>query len=177
MPASPNFSYRIRDEIDEVYTFSIKHKSLGYDEKMATVLVRYDDHSGATIIAHDPPGMQGFHVNYPIEDDSKREREHQMANELLSYAEGVLENYEIKTSSWKTNSGNRSLRDIYVNVEDDEVDQVLLNMYQFLHHARDEYLNFLHEYEPDELIEPTSTIDEKVQEIIGSAASVEIHSR
>lgn len=169
MPASPNLSYRIRDEIDEVYTFPIKHKQPGYDRKEATVLVSYDGESNVKVILHDPPGMQGYHENYPINDNPKRERKHELAEELLDYAKHILGEYEVKTSSWRANSGNLSLSDIYVEVDRQEVDQVLVNMYQILHHARNEYMSFLQEFEPDQLVEPTSTLEERVQDIIGSA--------
>ena len=171
MPASPNLSSRMRDEIDEVYTFSVKHKKIGYDEKKATVLVNYHDDGTATVIANNPPGMQGYHVNYSIDDDPKREREHELAKELLNYVESVMDGHDIKTSSWTSNSGNRSLNDIYVKVEVEKVDQVLLNMYQFLHHAREEYIAFLQEFEPNELVEPTSSIEEKVVDIVSSTES------
>lgn len=169
MTASPNLSHRIREEIDEVYTFPIKYSRLGYDTKNSTVLVNYRDDGEVTVIVNDPPGRQGYYENYPdtAEDDPARQAKHELANDLVEYAEMLLAEYEPQTSHWKANSGNRSLRDIYVRVDEDDVDEVLIKMWQLLIEFKLRYIEYLKEYESEELVSPNASLEEKVDEISG----------
>jgi hypothetical protein len=111
MPASPNFSHRIRDEVDEIYTFPIKHDNLSYNRVNSTVLVKYEDDGTATVILKDPPARHGYYENYPdvAADDPARQAKHELANDLVRYAEHLLAEYDPQTSHWEANSGNRSL--------------------------------------------------------------------
>jgi len=171
MTASPDIAHRMREEIDEVYTFEKMHSRLGYDISQATVQVSYEEDGRATVILHDMPGVSGYYINYPgvVEGDEKKEREYELAHELVDFAMDLLDDYSPKKSSWTSNSGNRSLRDIYVEVDEQEIDQVIILMYQILHRFNSEYIEFLEKYEPEEIVEPTATLEEKVQEIIGSS--------
>jgi hypothetical protein len=168
MTASPNRSHRIRDEVDEVYTFPIKHDHLGYDIENATVLVNRREDGTATVLLTDPPGRQGYYLNYsdPPEEPA-REALHQLAEDLVERAETLLEEYDPQLSRWKANSGNRSLRDIYVQVDVDEIEDVILKMYQLLVEFKPRYLEHLEEYEPAEVVSPTNTLHEKVDDITG----------
>lgn len=168
MTASPNFAHRISEEIDEVYTFPTKHKKLGYDLKQSTVLVRYEE-GETTVIMHDPPGVEKYYTNYPdAEDNEESRRFHDLSNEIVDHAREELSQYDPEISSWTSNSGNRSLRDIYVKVEKDQVEQVLIIMYQILSFALNEYTDFLQEYREEELVEPTATLEDKVADIIAN---------
>ena len=169
MTASPNLSSRMRDEIDRVYTFPIKYGKLGFDCENSTVLVNHHDDGTATVILNDPPGRHGYYDNYPevTEDEPKYQAKSELATDLVESAETILDEYDPQTSSWTANSGNRSLRDIYVEVDSDEVDEILIKMWQILVEFKPKYLDYLRQYEPDELVSPDASLKEKVDEIAG----------
>ncbi|MFC7138538.1 hypothetical protein ACFQMA_01655 [Halosimplex aquaticum] len=169
MPASPNLSHQIREEIDEVYTFPINYDHLGYDVETSTVLVNYRDDGTATVIVSDPPGRQGYYENYPdsAEDDPVRQAKHELADELVERSETLLAGYDPQRSYWRANSGNRSLRDIYVRVDEEAVDEVILKMWQLLVEFKPKYKEYLQEHEPEEVVSPDSSLKEKVEEITG----------
>lgn len=169
MPASPNLSHRTREEIDEVYTFPIKYDHLGYDIETATVQVNHGDDGKATVILNDPPGKEGYFVNYPesAEDDPTRQAEQKLANELVESAEDLLAGYDPQTSHWKADSGNRTLRDIYVTVDQGEVDQVIIKMWQLLTEFKPKYIQHLEAHNPEEVVSTSSSLNEKIDEITG----------
>lgn len=168
MTASPNRSHRIRDEVDEVYTFPMKHHHLGYDIENATVLVNRHENGTATVLLNDPPASQGYYLNYsdPPEEPA-RAALHELAEELVERAETLLDEYDLQLSHWKANSGNRSLRDLYVQVDVDEVEDVILKMYQLLVEFKARYIEHLKEYEPTEVVSPTNMLHKKVDDITG----------
>lgn len=169
MTASPNLSFRMRDEIDEVYTFPIKYSKSGYDRENSTVLVNHHDDGKATVILTDPPGRNGYYDNYPNaeKDEPKHQAKSELASDLVEYAETILDEYDARTSSWTANSGNRSLRDIYVKVDSDKIDEVLIKMWQILVEFKPRYIDYLRQYEPDELVSPDAPLNEKVDEVVG----------
>lgn len=169
MPASPNLSHRIRNEVDEIYTFPIIHDHLNYNTENSAVLVKYEDDGTATVVLKDPPGRQGYFEDMADidDDDPARRARCELANELVEYAEKMLTAYDPQTSHWKANSGNRSLTDIYVNVDSEEVDAVILKMWHLLIEYKPKYITYLQEHESEKLVSPTGSLTEKVDEIAG----------
>lgn len=166
MTASPNLSHRMREDIDEVYTFPIKYKSLGFDLENSTVLVNYHQNSTATVILKDPPGRSGYYENYPCaEDTPERQAKRELAHDLVEYAEDSLAEYDPKTSHWKANSGNRSLSDIYVKVREENVDEVIIKMWELLNEFKQRYIDYLAKHEPEDLASPTNSLENKFTEI------------
>jgi len=166
MTASPNLSFRMKEDIDEVYTFPIKYDNLGFNRENSTVLVNYHEDSTATVIAKHPPGRSGYHENYPdVEDDPARQAQRELAHDLVKYAEDLLAEYDPKTSHWTANSGNRSLRDIYVEVDENEVDEVIIKMWGLLNEFKQRYIDYLVKHKPDKLSSPSNSLENKVTEI------------
>jgi len=159
----------MRDKIDQVYTFPIKHSEPGYNVKNSLVLINHHNDGTATVILNNPPGRSAYHNNYPnaSKDDPERQARTELANDLVEYAETVLSEYDPRTSSWTSNSGNRSLRDIYVEVDDDEVDDVVVKMWQILVEFKQRYIDYLREYEPEKLVSPDGPLKQKVENITG----------
>ena len=166
MPAIPNISSQMEDDIDEVFTFPIKYDRFGFDRRNSTVLVNYHEDSTATIILNDPPGRLGYHHNQSeIENDPVRQAQRDLAHDLVEYAEELFAEYDPQTSSWTANSGNRNLLDIYVKVDKHEVNAVMINMWELVKEFKERYVEYLTKHEPEELVSPSNSLENKITEI------------
>lgn len=144
MGSRRSISFRKREAVDEVYVFPVFHHAATLDRRDSTVMVEYDGDE-VLIIAGDVPGMQGYYKSYPevVDNDERRRAEHEFARDLLTYAEEELSEFDPRTSSSKSNSGNRSMRDLYVRVDRSRRDEVVLQLWKVLNEMRDRYVEFL----------------------------------
>jgi SMC interacting uncharacterized protein involved in chromosome segregation len=55
------------------------------------------------------------------------------------------------------------MNDIYVRVDKDRRDEVVLKMWKLLNYMKDEYHSFLEKHDPDEFVEHPSLEEEVVQ--------------
>lgn len=104
--------------------------------------------------------------NYPdvVEGDEQKMTQHELARRLLVEVKDRLADYDLKTSSSKSHSGNRSMNDIYVVVDQDLRDEVIMEMWKILNYLRNEYVVFLQEWKPDRYREHPN-LEEKIVEI------------
>lgn len=155
MGSTHSISFNKRDEVDEIYTFPIKVTQPTFQVKNSVVMVDHQDDDEVLIIAGNLPGMTGYYKNYPdvIERDSEKQKEHDLAQTLLEEAEAFLSEYEPRTSSSSSNQGNRSMNDIYVTVDEEKRDEVVMMMWKMLNHLRNRHLEFLRSKEEEEYYE------------------------
>lgn len=156
-----SISFRKRKEADEVYVYPLHERSATLHTKNSTVMVEYQDDGSVLVIAGKIPGMIRYYDNYNAADeDADKRREYEFSRELLEEALDFLSEYDPQTSSSKSNSGNRSMNDIYVQVSEEERDEVMMKMWKLLDYMKDEYIAFLKEHDPEEYVEHPSLEDE-----------------
>lgn len=153
MASTSSISFRKRDEADEVYVFPLYEKSATLNTNNSTIMVEYLNEGRVRVIAGNIPGMIRYYVNYPDEDDEQKQREHEFSKELLEEALDRLSEYDPETSYSKSNQGNRSMNDIYVEVSEEKRDEVVMQMWKVLNWLKDEHIAFIEEYRPDDIRE------------------------
>ena len=159
-----SISFKKRQEADEVYVYPLHENTATLHTTNSTVLVNHQDDGNVLVIAGKIPGMTGYYDNYDnVDEDEEKRREHEFSRDLLDNALDFLSEYDPETSSSKSNSGNRSMNDIYVRVDEDKRDEVVLKMWKLLNYMEDEYHSFLERHDPDEFVEHPSLVDEVVQ--------------
>lgn len=160
MASSPSISFRKREEADEVYLFPVYQENATLNTKNSTVMVEDLDEGRVRVIAGNIPGMIRYYVNYPDESDEQKQREHAFSEELLEEALERLSEYDPETSYSEANSGNRSMRDIHVEVGEEKRDEVVMQMWKVLNWLKDEHIEFMEEYRPDDVRELPTLEDE-----------------
>lgn len=164
MTSHSNISFRKREDADEIYTFPYQVNEATQKIDNSVVMVEYQTDGQALIIAGNLPGMIGYYDNYPDVEDEEKQRKHEFSQELLDEAKEFVEEYGPETSSSKSHSGNRSLRDLYVEVEREKRDEVVMGMWQMLNYMKSRYIDFLEESGEDEHLDYPS-LEEEVLEI------------
>lgn len=71
-----------------------------------------------------------------------------------------LSEYDPETSYSKANSGNRSMRDIYVEVSEEKRDEVVMQMGKVLSWLKDRHIEFMENHRPDDFRELPALEDE-----------------
>jgi len=145
-----SISSQKRDAVDEIYLFPIEFNTATFATENATVMVEDQSDGTVLIIAGNIPGMSQYYENYEFGDDKERRTKHKFARALLEAATDYLEEYDPKTDFSRTNSGNKSLRDIYVEVDSTHRDEVVIQMWEVLSAMKREYLQFKQTHEPNE---------------------------
>lgn len=164
MASTSSISFRKREDVDEIYTFPYKVNEATLKIDNSVVMVEYQEDGESLIIAGNLPGLTGYFDN-PDEIDGERLRRHNFAQELLREAkEKFLDGYDPKESSSSSNSGNRYMEDLYVKVDQEERDRVVIAMWQMLNHMKERYIDFLEDSEEDEHLDYPS-LEEEVLEI------------
>lgn len=162
--SSSSISFNKRLEADEVYVYPLHESTATLHTTNSTVMVDHQDDGSVLVIAGKIPGMAGYYDNYDnVDEDEEKRRKHQFSHDLLDDALNFLSEYDPKTSSSKSNSGNKSMEDIYVRVDEEKRDEVVLKMWKLLNFMKDEYHSFLEKHDPDEFVEHPSLEDEVVQ--------------
>ena len=162
MGSSSSISFRKREEVDEIYRFPVKTDLVTFRQKNSTLMIQHKDDGNVLIIAGNIPGMTGYFKNYPeqVENDEEKKRRHEHARRRLETAKEILSDFDPKTSRSTANSGNQSLRDLYVEVDGDRRDDAVLQMWKALNYLKEDYLQYLKEYEPEEYAEFPHLADE-----------------
>lgn len=169
MGSTSSISFRKRKDADEIYTFPYEVNQATLQIRNSVVMVEYQGDGEVLIIAGNLPGMAGYFNNYPGVKGEDKHRRHKFSNKLLENAEEFLEDYDPQRSTSTSNSGNRSMEDLYVTVQEEKQDEVVMKMWKMLNHIRDEYIGFLsdqeneeyHDYPPleEEILEITKKCD------------------
>lgn len=163
MASRQSISFRKRNDVDEIYTFpyQVRGSTLSIDNSV--VMVEYQDDGQALIIAGNLPGLAGYFNNYPDVEGEEKQRQHEFARKLLKQAKTHLKDYEPKESTSTSNSGNRSMEDLYVTVDREERDHVVFKMWQMLNEVKDRCIEFLKESDEDEHLNYPSLQSEIVE--------------
>lgn len=153
MTSRSSISFRKRDDVDEIYTFpyQVRGSTLSIDN--AVVMVEYQDDGKVLIIAGNLPGLAGYFNNYPDVEGEMKEERYDFAREQLKQAKTHLEEYDPEESTSKSNSGNRSMEDLYVTVDREERDQVVFKMWQMLNEMKERYIKFLEGSDEEEYVD------------------------
>lgn len=163
MASQSSISFRKRNDVDEIYTFQYQVRGATLSIDNSVVMVEYQDDGQALIIAGNLPGMSGYFDNYPDVEGEEKQRRHVFARELLEEAKAHLKGYDLKESTSKSNSGNRSMEDLYVTVDREERDHVLFKMWQMLNEMKERYIEFLEESDEDEYLDYPSLESEIIE--------------
>jgi hypothetical protein len=144
--SSSSIATRYRNEWEEKFVVDCPGPHLGCH----VLVVEHDDE--LRIIAGSLPGMSGYHDNYPdVEDDHSRRSQRELAEANVEYALAVLDEYDPNTSSSRSNSGNYSMSDLYVTVDPDDRDDVLLKMWHIFNRLGQRDLEFRAKHYPEGL--------------------------
>lgn len=152
MASQRSISFRKRNDVDEIYTFQYQVRSSTLTIDNSVIMVEYQDEGRALIIAGNLPGMTGYFNNYPEVDGEDKQRQRNFARELFGKAKTHIEEYDPEESTSKSNSGNRSMEDLYVTVDKRERDRVVFKMWQMLNEMKEEYIEFLEQSDEDEYL-------------------------
>lgn len=106
-------------------------------------MIEHLDNDEVLIIVGNLPGVGGYFDNYPDVTGEDKTREHELSHELIEYAKDFLSEYDPKTSTSKSNSGNRSMMDIYVTVDQEKRDEVVLKTWKMLNYMKEQYIESL----------------------------------
>lgn len=160
MPSSKSsISFRHREDADEIFVFPIEHNQATFQTENAVVMVEYQDDGTVLIIAGQIPGMNQYYENYDFDGDPEREAQHDLARSLLPEAEAFLSEYDPQTDYSRSNSGNKHMQDIYVEVNEEDRDAVVMKMWQLLNYLKRKY----EEESDDEIVRHPSLEDEIVE--------------
>jgi hypothetical protein len=155
-----SISFKKREEADEIFAFPLYYNPATFQQKNSVVMVEYQDDDQVLIIAGNLPGMTNYYENHSFDGDEKRIAQHELANELLDNCLEFLSEYDPETSTSKANSGNRSMNDIHVTVDEDQRDEVVNDMWKVLLYLRRKHIEFLDEWEPQDYFRLPSLDDE-----------------
>lgn len=150
MTSQRSISFRKRNDVDEIYTFPIEVNSSTLSIENSVVMVECQDDDTALVIAGNLPGLGGYFDNYPNVEGEEKEERHQFAKNQLKRAKACLEEYDPNESTSKANSGNRHMEDLYVSVDREERDPVVLKMWQMLNRMKERYIDFLKNSDEEE---------------------------
>lgn len=157
-------SFKRRQEADEVYVYPLHENTATLYTTNSTVMVDHQDDGTVLVIAGKIPGMGGYYDNYNrIDEDEEKRRKYEFSRELLDNALDFLSDYDPQTSSSRSNSGNSSMNDIYVSVNENERDEVVMKMWKLLDYMKEKHHSFLKKHDPNKLIEHPSLEDEIIQ--------------
>lgn len=163
MGSTRSISFRKRNEVDEIYTFPVEIEQAVLQIRNSVVMVEYQEDGEVLIIAGNLPGLTGYFDNYPGVNGEERKRRREFARELLEESEDFLDGYSPKESTSKSNSGNRSMNDLYVTVVQEDRDLVVMKMWQMLNHMKKRYVEFLRNSDEEEYYDYPSLEGEVVQ--------------
>lgn len=155
-----SISFRKRKKADEIFVFPIEHNEATFQTENAVVMVENNGDGTVLVIAGHLPGMNRYYENYDFDGDPEKEAAHELAHRLLEDAMEFLSEYDPQTDYSESNSGNQSMRDIYVEVPAEERDAVVMKMWQLLHYLKTEYTEFLASESSDEHVNYPSLEDE-----------------
>jgi len=136
-------------------------------------MVEYQDNNQVLIIAGNLPGLAKYFDNYPDVEEEEKQRQHEFAQKQLEQAKTYLAEYDPKESISESNSGNRSMKDLYVTVNREERDQVVFKMWQMLNEMKERYIEFLEESDEEEHLEYPSLRSE----IIDISQDIDLNER
>jgi len=163
MASQQSISFRKRNDVDEIYTFPYQVNEATLTIDNAVVMVKYQDDGQVRVIAGNLPGLSSYFNNYPDVDGEEKQRQYEFAQQLLEEAKTHIAEYDPKESTSKSNSGNRSMQDLYVTVEKAERDRVVFKMWQMLNEMKERYISFLKDSDEDEHLDYPSLESEIVE--------------
>lgn len=145
-----------RELADEHYIFHKKLGSVDHVNQETSVMVEYLEDDELIIAAQRLPGASGYYQNYPevVEENERYLAEHNAAQDRISRAMSMLEEFDPRTYTEETYSGNKVLSAIYIRVPEDKREEALVDFWIMLNYLRKDYYSFLREWEPDKLGEP-----------------------
>lgn len=124
--SSPSRSGRKSDDADVTYNIEMP-----FERKGASIyLFDQEDETVEVLIGHIPEPIK-YHNNYNSTDEDFH-RQHGVSRWIVDDAAEELENWDYKTSSYKTNNPNYHLRDVYFDCSVDELNGAVLAAKRFL---------------------------------------------
>lgn len=127
---SPNKASRVREEADAVFDVDMPFQ---YLDSMILLQEKSGDEIEVIVGNIPTPSNLDTERNSP---ESLKEEDTKHSYLIAQWIfEGVVKNfrdYDWETSDYKTNSGNRHIRDIYFTCELDEIDEAVLAAKKFL---------------------------------------------
>ncbi|TKX42466.1 hypothetical protein EXE41_17105 [Halorubrum sp. SD690R] len=144
-----------RELADEHYIFRKKIGSADHVNQETSVMVEYLEDDELIIAGQRLPGASGYYQNYPdvVEENEKYQARHNAARDRINRALSILEEYDPKTYTEETYSGNKVLSAIYIRVPQDKREEAVVQFWIMLNYLRKDYYSFLREWEPDKLEE------------------------
>lgn len=119
-------SGRKGDDADVTYNIEMP-----FERKNASIyLFGHEDETAEVLIGHIPEPMN-YHNNYHSSDEDFL-RQHGVARWIVDDAAEELENWDYKTSSYKTNNPNYHLRDVYFECDLADLNDAVLSAKRFL---------------------------------------------
>ncbi|RAW45321.1 hypothetical protein DQW50_09230 [Halorubrum sp. 48-1-W] len=142
-----------RELADEHYVFRKKLGSVDHVTQETSVMVEYLDNDELIIAGQRLPGISEYYQNYPdvVKENEKYQARHTAAKDRINRAISMLEEYDPKTYTAETYSGNKVLSAIYIRVPEDKREEALVDFWNMLNYLRKDYYSFLREWEPDKL--------------------------
>lgn len=124
--STPSRSGRKSDDADVTYDIEMP-----FERRNASIyLFGHEDETAEVLIGHIPEPMN-YHNNYHSSDEDFL-RQHGVARWIVDDAAEELENWDYKTSSYKTNNPNYHLRDVYFECDLAELNDAVLAAKRFL---------------------------------------------
>jgi len=155
MPRSkPSLSERTADDADVSYEISTPFENTD----AAIHLFAKDDSSVRVLIAGVPQPYR-YYNNYN-NDDRKFLDQHAIARWILDDVGSELQNWEYKTSSYKTRNPNYHLRDVYFECDRSEVNEAVLAAKRFLTKLEEKVVRHKQNIEKDLSYSPVKDLPE-----------------
>lgn len=127
---------RVSDKIDVTYEIDMLFRN---QSAKINLLDHGDD---VEVVVSDIPTLFGYHQNFDIQrTDNEKLKQHAVARWVLEDTARILDEYDWKSSSNKTHSGNLSLRDVYFTCARENVDDAVMDAKKFLTELEEQVLH------------------------------------
>jgi len=126
MSRTPSRSDRKADDADVSYNIA----TLFTGRDTAIHLFKKDNNSVEVLIAKIPEPDR-YYNNYNTDDREKLDQ-HAIGRWIVEDSARELEKWDYNTSSYKTNSGNRHLRDVYFECDRSEINEAIIKAKRFV---------------------------------------------
>jgi hypothetical protein len=157
-------SHHAAKTADKIYKYRLYLEYPHFNEKCAIVMVHHKDDDTSRVMATGVPGFEYYYDNYPSVDGEEKQLRQELGQEVVELFEDKLSKYEPNKSSSKSNSGNTSLRDMYVDVAPGSVDEVISVMWKCMCLAESKYMEMMDELEGIESLE-AENLEDKVLDV------------